>query len=198
MRHMRRTVITVLIVGIAIIACALIVWKSGFRTISNAPTARTAQVEWKTYTNPDTGFTISYPSQYVIDASPAPTGDWGSRSLLIVDDTPNSTSTKPRAVPMTVGLQKQPIVANGEIYHSVAEYQQSGAAAQVGQGSPNPNGELTTVNGTSALLYHIPPADSTGIGADEYIFIHNDLLYEVGINPSDPFAVKILDSVRWQ
>lgn len=188
------TVVAILIVGGLYFAT--------YKSSDNAPQTtqqgtQTQATTWKTYTDADTGFTFKYPSQYTVEASPAPTSDWGSRSLLIVDDNPGSTSSKPRSVPMTVGLQKQPVAANGKIYHTIAEYQQSGTAAQMVQGVSNPNGELTTVNGMQALLYHIPPADSTGIGGDSYFFIKDDLIYEVGINPNDPLAIEMLKSISW-
>ena len=99
---------------------------------------------------------------------------------------------------MTVDLQKQPVTADGKIYHTIAEYQQSGAAAEMMQGVTNPNGNIVSVNGTQTLLYHIPPADSTGIGGDSYLFIHNDLIYQVGINPDNPLAIQMLNSINWQ
>ncbi|MDB5190107.1 MAG: hypothetical protein JWN49_433 [Parcubacteria group bacterium] len=168
------------------------------QTKQNAQTQETTTT-FKTYTDQETGFTFTYPSQYGVKAQSAPTSEWGSRLLLTLDDKPNIEPTShPRGVPMTVGLQKQPVTANGKIYHTIAEYQQSGIAAQMVQGASTPNGELVTINGTQALLYHFPPSDMTGIAADDYFFINNDLIYEVGINPKDPYADKIIKSVSWK
>lgn len=164
---------------------------------NNPPNTQTDISTWKTYTDSDTGFTIKYPSQYAVKASPAPTSEWGTRILLTLDDKPNAEQTSvPRGVPMTVGLQKQPVAANGKIYHTIADYQKSGVADQMIQGATN-KGELVTINGSQALLFHLPPSDMTGIAADDYFFIKNDLIYEVGINPNDPYKNEILQSISW-
>lgn len=153
---------------------------------------------FKTYTDSDTGFTFKYPSQYGVKASPVPTNEWGSRLLLTLDDKPNvEPSSAPRGVPMTVGLQKQPVAANGKVYHTIAEYQQSGVADQMVQGATD-KGELVTVNGMQALLFHFPPSDMTGVAADDYFFIKDDLIYEVGFNPNDPNKDAILQSITWK
>lgn len=153
---------------------------------------------FKTYTDQDTGFTFKYPSQYAVKASPTPTSEWGSRLLLTLDDKPNVEPTSaPRGVPMTVGLQKQPVATNGKIYHTIAEYQQSGVATKMVQGATNPKGDLVTISGAQALLFHFPESDSTGITSDSYFFIKNDLIYSVGINANDPFSDAILQSISW-
>lgn len=99
---------------------------------------------------------------------------------------------------MTVNLLRQPVaLAGGKTYHTVAEYQQSGIAGKMVQGATNPNGDIVTVNGAQALLYHFPPSDMTGIAGDSYFFVKNDLIYEVGVNPSDPYNNEILQSISW-
>ncbi|HFC10818.1 MAG TPA: hypothetical protein ENJ75_01320 [Candidatus Kaiserbacteria bacterium] len=133
-----------------------------------------------------------------MEASPLPLREWGSRYLLTVDDNPNSTSSFARAVPMTVGLQKQPVLADRKIYHTIVKYQQSGTPAKMMQGVTHPDGNIVSVNGMQALLYHIPPADFPGTGGDVYLFIHNDLIYEVGIDPNNPLSIQILNSIHWQ
>jgi hypothetical protein len=161
---------------------------------------RSAQrsVQWEIYIDADTGFTFKYPSQYIVEAQPAPTGEWGSRTLLTLDDKPKIKPTSvPRGIPMTVGVQKQSVVASGKIYHTIAEYQQSGRAAMMVQGVSNPNGELVTVNGSQALLYHYPRSDMTGLTTDGYFFIKDDLIYDVGMNPDDQYKNEILQSISW-
>ena len=157
-----------------------------------------SSTNFKMFTDLETGFTISYPSLYTLRASPAPTNAWASRSLLTISNNSTSASNAPSSA-LTVGLQKQPVEANGKIYHTIADYQQSGVAAHMAQGATNPKGELVTVNGTQALLFHFPSSESTGFGpADSYSFIKDDLVYEVGVNPSDSNQERMLQSISWK
>lgn len=159
----------------------------------------TATTTWKTYSDPDTGFTINYPSMYVVDTPAAPTGiQWGSRTLITISDPASTSTARYKAVPAEVLLIRQPVTASGTIYHTIADYQKSGTAAKMVQGVANPNGELVTVNGTQALMYHFPAGDATDISGDSYFFIKNDLIYEVGFNSVEPFKQEMLGSISWK
>ncbi|OYV63745.1 MAG: hypothetical protein B7X03_00695 [Parcubacteria group bacterium 21-58-10] len=104
----------------------------------------------------------------------------------------------PRALPLEVDIQRQPVsFANGKIFHSVTEFQQSGVPAKLMQGFTNPNGDLVTVNGTPALLFHAPRSDYTGALTDSYYFIKDDLIYEVAVNIDDSYAQKMIESISW-
>lgn len=156
---------------------------------------------WKTYQNTEFGFSIKYPSPYVVKEDVVATGTpWGSRSLLSIYDISNTSYTAasefdPIAIHIT--LQRQPVLANGEIYHTVAEYQRSGAAAQMVQGAPNPNGELVMVNGVEALKYYFPPVDVVGVSTEAYFFIKNNLIYEVSLIADNPDGKAMLQSIAW-
>ncbi|HFC10821.1 MAG TPA: hypothetical protein ENJ75_01335 [Candidatus Kaiserbacteria bacterium] len=193
----QKTILGVIIV-IVLIAGGFAVWNYTTGSLTSAPAVSnsTTQTKWKSYTDPSTGFTFKYPTQYVVKASPLPLREWGTRYLLTVEDKPNSTSSFARAAPMTVNLIKQPVLADRKIYHTIAKYQQSGTPAKMRGGN---NGNIVSVNGTQALLYHTQqPSDETGIRADGYLFIHNDLIYEVGIDPNNPLSIQILNSIHWK
>ena len=155
---------------------------------------------WKTYHSAEFGFSIKYPPQYKAQEDPVATSTtWGMRTLVTIYD-PNDTSTYEFHVGLGGGvvLQKQPIVADGEIYHTIAEYQESGTAAQMVQGVADPDGTLVTVNGVQALMYTFPAGDATDGSVDEYIFINNDLFYYVSFNTADPYKKQMLESITWQ
>ncbi len=164
--------------------------------------------DWKTYTDPSTGFSMKYPPQYSIDAHvPQPlTADdgppmygWGTRTLLQIYN-PASTSTGEFTIgPVQVTLQKQPITASGKIYHTIAEYQSSGTAAQMIQGASNPNGQLVGIeSGEQALFYPLPANPDTGTDPiDSFTFIKNDLIYSVSFDANDPNERAMLESIAW-
>lgn len=155
---------------------------------------------WKTYQNTEFGFSIKYPPQYVVKEDVVATGTpWGSRGLLTIsrtDELPQGLTWKLSTVQVT--LQRQPVLANREIYHTVSEYQRSGAAAQMVQGALNPDGELVTVSGAQALMYRFPPGDIMETPSTEvYFFIRNDLIYKVGLIVGDPGGKAMLQSIAW-
>ncbi len=94
-------------------------------------------------------------------------------------------------------LQKQPITASGKIYHTIAEYQSSGTAAQMIQGASNPNGQLVGIeSGEQALFYPLPANPDTGTDPiDSFTFIKNDLIYSVSFDANDPNERAMLESI---
>ncbi|HWA92088.1 MAG TPA: hypothetical protein VG889_18760 [Rhizomicrobium sp.] len=154
---------------------------------------------WKSYTDADTGFTISYPSQYAVDAHEVASGTpWGSHTLLNIYDPSATPSGEFGIGPASVVLVKQPTEADGKIYHEVADYDQSGAADRSIQGISPPKGKRLTVGGKEALFYHFPPGDASDASVDEYVFIHDDLIYRVSLDAADPGAQRMLASIAWR
>jgi len=138
------------IIVFAVLACAFAVWKLHGTTVSTTPQMNDAH-PLNVFTDPATGFTIEYPVLYFLKAQPAPAGEWNYRTLLTIDDNPDAPQTMlPRALPLQIDIQRQPVsFANGKVFHSVAEFQQSGVPAKLIQGMTNPNGDLVTVNGAT-------------------------------------------------
>lgn len=198
MKTKRSKILCIAFVCLAVLAGAFVVWELHDRTASNAQQLNDAY-PLNVFTDPTTGFTIKYPVLYFLKAQPAPAGEWNYRTLLTIDDDPDAPQTMaPRPLPLEVDIQRQPVsFTNGRVFHSVAEFQQSGVPAKLIQGMINPNGDLVTVNGTSALLFHAPRSDYTGALADSYYFIKDDLIYEVAVNLDDPYAQKMIESVSW-
>ncbi len=160
---------------------------------------RTDVSKWKTYKDSEFGFSIKYPPQYAIETNVVASGTvWGSRSLLTIYDTANTSTYEFHVGPGSLTLQKQPVTANGKIYHTIQEYKESGVADSMIQGIPKPIGELIMVNGVQALKYHFPAGDATDTSSDSYIFIKNDLIYQFGFNSDDPYKEKMLNSITWQ
>jgi hypothetical protein len=185
---------------LALIAVALVVAWAATATLSRPPAApSTDQAAWQTYTDPGTGFSISYPPQYAVYVSTVASGTpWGSRTLLSIYNPSNTSRGEFDIGPASVVLVKQPVGADGAIYHAIADYQSSGAAAVGMQGVPDPNGELTSVNGMQALIYHFPEGDATDAPVDEYVFMHDDLIYRVALNANDPSEQGMLASITWR
>jgi hypothetical protein len=195
---MKKNIILIAIVVLAVLACGFAVWK-----LHNAKVPSNQQLNdaypLNVFTDPATGFTIKYPVQYFLKSQPLPAGEWNYRTLLTIDDNPDALQNMaPRALPLEVDIQRQPATfANGKVFHTVAEFQQSGVAAKLIQGITNPNGDLVTVNGTQALVFHSPRSDYTGALTDSYYFIKDDLIYEVAVNLDDPYAQKMIESISW-
>ena len=126
-----------------------------------------------------------------------PDTQWGSRTLLVISNT-KPQSSRPHAVPVQVRLQKQPVGADRTIYHTILDYKNSGAAAKMVQGATNPQGDLVIINDMEALLYHFSPSELTGLAGDSYFFIRNDLIYEIGFDPNDPYKDLMLQSISWK
>ena len=183
---------------ILIVALAVLIVGGGVYYFARPHAADTSA--WKTYHSAEFGFSIKYPPQYKAQEDPVATSTtWGMRTLVTIYD-PTDTSTYEFHVGLGGGvvLQKQPIVADGEIYHTIAEYQESGTAAQMVQGVADPDGTLVTVNGVQALMYNFPAGDATDGSVDEYIFIKNDLIYYVSFSGADPNEKEMLQSISWQ
>src|ERR1700754_2224634 len=130
------------LVVLVLVAAALLLL--GQKNIEPADTAT-----WNNFTDPDTGFSISYPLVYAVDVSEVATGTtWGSRSMLSIYDPSDKSMYEFHVGPASVILQRQPTEADGAIYHTIAEYAQSGAADRSIQGLSPPKGQLVSVNGT--------------------------------------------------
>lgn len=162
-------------------------------------TSHFSQKEWKIYNDTATGFSIKYPPQYKVHAENVTTDTpWGSRTLLTIYDPSSTSENEFHVEPVRVIIRKQPIVASGYVYHTIAEYQQSGIAAQMVQGVPNPDGKLVIVNGMQALMYYFPPGDASDASIDSYFLIKDEFIYEVLFNAGDPNKKAILQSIAWR
>ena len=198
MKTKRSKIIFVGIIFLTMSACTFALWK-----LQNAAVPSLQQSSdvnpLNVFTDPVTGFTIKYPPLYFLKAQSVPTSEWNYRTLLTIDDNPDAPQTmSPHALPLEVDIQRQPVsFAKGKIFHSITELQQSGVLAKLMQGVTNPNGDLVTVNGTPALLFHAPRSDYTGDLTDSYYFIKNDLIYEVAVNVDDSYAQKMVESISW-
>lgn len=173
------------------------------KNLTSRPETQTIDTStWKTYENAEFGFSIKYPPSYVVQEDSVATGvPWTSRGLVTIsrsDTPPQSVRPTSGIVSAQVTLQRQPVIANGKIYHTVAEYQKSGTAAQLMPEAPSPNGELVTVNSVQALAYHLPPGDIVAISSDSYFFIKNDIVYEISFSGDDPNGKAMLQSITWQ
>lgn len=159
---------------------------------------------WKTYKSAEFGFSIKYPPQYVIneDVVSTSTIPWTYRRLVTIlrtEDKIPSMHFNFNIVSAQVSLQRQPVeLAQGQVYHTIAEYQKSGTAAQMIQGTPNPDGEIVTVNGVQALVYHIPPGDVSDVSINSYFFIKDDLIYHISLNGDNSVEKAMLKSIVWQ
>ncbi len=184
---------------LALIVLAIIAAFAAVALLRAPATPSTDQAAWKTYTDPDTGFSISYPSQYAVQGSTVASGTpWGSRTLLSIYDPSNTSRGEFDIGPASVVLVKQPVGANDAIYHTIADYQSSGAAAVGVQGVADPSGRLISVNGMQALYYRFPAGDATDAPVDEYVFIHDDLIYRVALNADDQSEQGMLTSIKWR
>lgn len=158
---------------------------------------------WKTYQNKEYGFSINLPRQYVVKEEVIATStEWGSRGLVVVsrfeDKTPPAVRPTYGIVSVQVNLQRQPVVASGQIFHNVADFYKSGYPDLVTQGIPDPVGRLVVVNGTQLLTYHTFPGDTGDYSGDIYFFIKDDLIYEFSFDAADPNEKMMLESITWQ
>jgi hypothetical protein len=166
---------------------------------SQSADKRAGTAGWKTYVDARTGFSINYPATYALDTSSEPPDlTWGSRALLTIhrpDDLAHSEFHMPA---VSVVLQRQPVAADGIIYHNVAEFTRSGAAAQIVNGASNAEGDLLAVNSRQAVLFDLPPGDANDTHQHEYFFIDNDLIYEIGVDADDPYANEMISTMGWK
>lgn len=152
--------------------------------------------DWKTYTDPMTGFSVSYPPQYEARGGFTVIDGLMSSDLVIAD--PSDTSTYEfHAVPMHVLLQTQPIGEGDEVYHTIAQYQQSSVAAEMAQGATNPKGDQILINGEQALMYYFPKGDAEEAATYAYFFIKNDELFQIFFNADGPYMDPMLHSIAF-
>jgi PsbP-like protein len=200
---MNNTTKTVAIVGVFLVVGGL--WyflnkQDHNNQISQSPNTQTTDsASWKTFTDAETGFSFRYPPQYAATAEPAPTNTkWSERRIVTIADPKDKSTYEFHIFPGSVMLEKQPLsMADGTIYHTVVEYQQSGIAAKTLQTVPDTKGELVTVNGMQALKYYLPAGDATDAAVNDYLFIKDDLVYEIGFNANNPYKDQMLRSITW-
>jgi hypothetical protein len=96
--------------------------------------------------------------------------------------------------PVQIFFKKQPITYQGTeypVYHTASEYRQSGIGKV--KGYPDPVSELVSINGQNAIHYPL----TEGQGVEEYLFIHNDVVYEVMLKGNDPYTMKIAQGLNF-
>ncbi len=182
-----------------IIVIAVLVLTGGI--FMRRPTQRTnhgdTPTNWKMYQNNEFGFSIKYPSQYYVNQLQEPTVTmWGRRKYLGIFDPKDSSTYEFHVIPARVNIARQPLIYNGQVYHSVEEYIQSGFAEG---GDSRSAGELVTVQGMRAVHFRFRHAIPSQEDAphEQYLFIKNDLIYEVDLKTNDPYREEILQSFRF-
>lgn len=196
--------ITIIAIVVALVAAGGVYFVL-HKNSDNVPTTQTKTdiSTWKIYQNKEFGFSIKYPPQYVVKEDIVATGTpWGSRGLLTIsrfeDKSPQTMAPKFHVVSVQVTLQRQPVVASGQVFHTIVEFQKSGYPDLVVQGVPDPVGKLVIVNGVQALAYHTLPGDVVEVPGDIYFFIKDNLVYEFSFDASDPNEKTMLESIIWQ
>jgi hypothetical protein len=187
------------LVGVVVVLCAFGAWVLGQVQLRADDGPPISISDWNTYTDPDTGFSISFPQHYSAQQHLIATDTpWGTRTLVSIDPALGTSTNEFHIEAAQVILERQPIVASGEIFHTIAAYRQSGVAAQMVQGATEPDGALVKVNAMQALEYHFPAGDASDVAHDAYFFIRDDLIYEVDLSSSDPYEGGMLNSIMWR
>jgi len=147
-------------------------------------------VKWLTYQNNEYGFTIKYPFTYSPTALAEPIlTNLGRRRFLDIVDPMDISFYVLHVIPARVAIIKQPMSYRGQVYRSLEDYTKAGFA----QGSSG----IVSVNGFNALHFH-HHASSMQEDApyEQYMFIRNDLIYQLDLKTDDPFRDEILHSFR--
>lgn len=161
------------------------------------PTTTTqTQESWKEYRNQELEFSIKYPPQYAIEASPLPTSDeWASTDFISIFDPKDTSKYEFHVIPAHIVLQRQPVTDQGKVYRTISDYVRSGEFME--SGALNPEGEIERINGEEVVHYKFPQGDAEDAPIDTYYFIKNDLIYQVFLNANDPYREQILQNISF-
>lgn len=157
---------------------------------SEPPDQRASTARWKIYLSKKFDFTISYPPQYALEIGPAETtADWVSADLLSIYNPTDTSTYEFRAIPVNVVISKQPLVSARIIYHSVDDYVRGEME------NTSSKYEIVPLREVKAVHISYDHGDAEDASLEEYVFIKNDVIYQVYLKKNDPYRVKIVQSI---
>lgn len=155
---------------------------------STAQATNSQTADWKTYQNQQLGLSIKYPQQYAVEENTTTSisdAEWTQMDLFTIYD-PTKPSDKagfPTVLNATLERQSS-IFPAGKIYHTIDDFI-SGY-----YGSKSSAYEFISTNGGIRMAYDL--------SLSEYVFMKNDLIYDLYASSTDPYLNEIIQSISFK